>query len=62
MLPDFLTRNNLTDEEKIVYGRLIVYIGFLLFAVAIFYAARNPIQQFINANVRTWNQVMKARP
>ena len=62
MSDDLLTTNKLTIENKITYGSLIVFIGYLLCAIALFYSARDPIRRFVNNNVKTWNEIMKVRP
>ncbi len=57
---EFLFDNTLTARSQDTLGKLIIYIGYLLFALTILYAAlqNKIVRNFVNTNIRVMNSFM----
>ena len=61
-LDELLNKNYFLLNTQITLGTLIVYIGYLLFAVVLLYSTRKPVQHLIRSNIQSLNTAMKVRP
>jgi hypothetical protein len=60
MSGDFLFENTLTPRIQDSLGKLLIYIGYFLFALAILYTAlqNKIVRNFVNTNMRVMNSVL----
>lgn len=57
---DFLFDNTLTPRAQDSLGKLVIYIGYFLFALILLYSAlqHKIIRNFVNTNMRVFNNVL----
>lgn len=60
MSGEFLFDNTLTARSQDTLGKLLIYIGYLLFAIVLLYAAlkNKVIKNFMSTNIRVMNSVI----